>query len=131
MTESAISARRRAVGFMFGLLSLVLVLELIEHWPSACLCGGGSKQDRTEVAIHDRKQAWSHHWLHHGNSGETVCPPPADLVFEPEARLDAWGNEMLFLCLPDLQQRLAVMSAGEDQLFGTTDDLSTLWHRHR
>lgn len=121
MNEQTLSPLRRSVAFACGLLSLALAAEVIEHWPGDLV---GSRRDLTALRMRDLQQAWSRSGLDHADLAPP-CPPPAEVVLEPADRVDAWGTELVFLCQP-----LAVVSAGEDGLFGTADDLSTDRIRH-
>lgn len=66
--------------------------------------------------VHDSFPDWR---AHHAG-----CPHQlADLL--PNARVDPWGHAMHYSCDPRLRlgAHFAVISAGEDGVFGTADDI--------
>jgi hypothetical protein len=82
--------------------------------------GDHSPQRHAEVIVanlvHERFPEWR---AHHAG-----CPHRlADLL--ANARLDPWGHAMHYTCDPrlGLGARFAVISAGEDGVFGTADDI--------
>jgi hypothetical protein len=66
--------------------------------------------------VHERFPEWR---AHHAG-----CPHRLSELL-PSARVDPWGHAMHYTCDPrvGLGAHFAVISAGEDGVFGTTDDI--------
>lgn len=111
------SPGRRSFAFVCGVAVLGLALEVVEHGSWGFVCGGPPKAELTQHLVEARQFDWLRASIERGDDG---CGRPAAWVTH-DAR-DAWDGELLFLCTAG---RPLVISAGEDGLFGTADDLRT------
>lgn len=116
-----LSPHRRSFAFACGLLSLGLALEVIEHWPVGFTCSGPPRRELTRARLGARLLDWMRASI---DGNPETCPPPLRAPADDAwVMRDAWDHELLLLCSASIQ--LIVVSAGEDGLFGTADDLRT------
>ena len=116
---------------MIVLAILALIMGLVVG-PRVMKMFGESKVDTTKIKAkkyaYEAMPQWSMH-----NPGK-ACPASINDLNEymndtgPDAANDAWGTPMKLLCGPSLPQGakgVIVISAGEDQKEGTSDDIKS------
>jgi hypothetical protein len=116
----AVESRRSSIPW---LIALVVVLAIPIKIAYTVL-----SEPSTELLIEDRAHSYVH-WAAGvwslDSPGHVACPPVPHLLLEREHRLDPWGREPRYLCEPMRLHRVFVISAGEDGVFGTADDVSS------
>lgn len=112
---------RRSWKLLLIALALVLAIPIkLAYDVGTEVTCGGTLEARAESYVRWAANRWSQSSPHHA-----ACPPVPQTLLEREHRLDPWGREPRYLCEPLRLHRVFVISAGEDGVFGTADDIAS------